>query len=534
MSFSAFSGFGATSTPATAPAASKPALTFSAPPPTTNPTAPSKTSQLFGSVIGSASTSEKPTLPFGFGSTTATTSASTSSLPAKQDVTSKSAEFYESLRGLNRSLVVALEDAIAKDAFANLPLESIAKAYAQYRKTIEDKATPPKPAAAAPSVAAEPPKVPPSFSLPKPPAGGFFGQKAPESSPAPTTSAAPPLPFSFGAPKPTPAEAANGTAPKPPVFNFGAASKPADAKPAQADDSGKPATKPVFNFGTPSASVSFGGASAPNPFAFKPVDKTASSAPSGPSGMSNLFGAKPAEADSEKKPEEKKSLYPFGMLESKSSTPSPAPPVKPPFFSFGSTPATTPVHTPGTPDPAEKKPAMSFGGFGSTKGFSFGAATPGGGTPSGGSLGNPVGFAFGSPPKDPFAAGAVTPSPATTAGLEAATAAANPLMKPASTVVSLAGSDLASSRADTPATEPSAPAPAEDDIEGEGEENETNVFNERAKLYRFKQNSWVDMGVGRFKLKKHKETGAQRILMRTEHGRVLLVWSLLHVTSPLL
>ena len=40
-----------------------------------------------------------------------------------------------------------------------------------------------------------------------------------------------------------------------------------------------------------------------------------------------------------------------------------------------------------------------------------------------------------------------------------------------------------------------------------GEEDETIIFNERAKLYRFDGNQWKERGVGNMKILQHKTTG---------------------------
>ena len=51
-----------------------------------------------------------------------------------------------------------------------------------------------------------------------------------------------------------------------------------------------------------------------------------------------------------------------------------------------------------------------------------------------------------------------------------------------------------------------------------GEENELELFSNRAKLYRFDEtvNQWKERGVGNMKLLKHKNTGRVRILMRRD------------------
>ena len=67
------------------------------------------------------------------------------------------------------------------------------------------------------------------------------------------------------------------------------------------------------------------------------------------------------------------------------------------------------------------------------------------------------------------------------------------------------------------------------DMAGEGEENEETVAEVRGKVYAMSKKSdgtqeWLDRGIGIAKLKKHKETGARRLLMRNSStGRIILV-----------
>ncbi|KAG8908474.1 hypothetical protein FRC00_011188, partial [Tulasnella sp. 408] len=332
--------------------------------------------------------------------------------------------------------------------------------------------------------------------MPKPPAGGFtFGAGASGATSAPSTTI--------------------------PTFNFGA--KPSESTSAEKPNSSGP---PSFSFKPPAGGFTFGAPATTTPslFGAKPDSDAASTATqSSLFGGGSLFGAaKPKEAESSSKTADdkeatpsdssppKSSLYPFSaLIDSKSPTPTPVGPKPnpPTFFSFGSTPATTPTQTPGTPDPAEKKPAFSFGfGAGKASSFSFGAATPGTSTPSSGSLGNPVGFSFGAP-KDASGTGAVTPTPATVAGLEAAKAAHDPNARPEGSTASVIS--------ETPAD---SPAPESTDIVGAGEENEDTLISERGRAYKLKDGSWTDIGTGHFKIKKDKETGMARVLMRPEHG----------------
>ncbi|KAG8995011.1 hypothetical protein FRB90_000287 [Tulasnella sp. 427] len=525
--FAAFGGFGGTTSSAGLTAAPTTTSSLFG----TAPTAPSKTSQLFGASIAavsstvpssngtnsapsfnfklpttsatsgnSASSTAPASNPFSFGApSSSSTTAAPKSTSATTDSSSNDAslDYFLSLRGLNNSLLAAVESAIAKDPFAKLPLDVIAAAYTKHWNDIETKAK--TKGATASDVemkapAAEPPKaaapvpapVPPTFAMPKPPTGGF----------------------SFGVGSSTPS------------FNFG-------PKPAESAASSEKSSSAPFTFKPPSGGFTFGAQPAPAaPIFGSKSDSTTTSAtaPVNLFGGSSLFGPpKPKETESDamnsddkdasstEAPASKPALYPFSALDSKSPTPTPAPtkPSVPSFFSFGATPATTPTQTPGTPDPAEKKPAFAFSfGSGKAGAFNFGAATPGTSTPSSGSLGNPAGFSFGGP-KDAIAAGTITPTPGTVAGLEAAKALHDPNAKPEGSTMSVVSE----------ATADAAP-PVSDvvDIVGAGEENEDTLLSERGKAYKLKEGAWTDIGTGNFKIKKDRETGTTRVLMRPEHG----------------
>ena len=66
-------------------------------------------------------------------------------------------------------------------------------------------------------------------------------------------------------------------------------------------------------------------------------------------------------------------------------------------------------------------------------------------------------------------------------------------------------------------------------LEGEGEEDEVTVHEIRSKVYKMTKDKegkaqWGDMGVGVLRLKKHKETGARRMLLRNSStGKITIV-----------
>ncbi|KAG8934748.1 hypothetical protein FRC02_009329 [Tulasnella sp. 418] len=520
-----FSAIGSTTTTTSVkPAETKPpSFTFGSTPSTfpstSTTTSTSKTSQLFGASISAASApsaaeSSKPAVaanPFAnFGTASGSTKPAEAQPTKSQEQSTKntSLEYYLSLRGLNHSILTALENAIAEDPFVNLPFESIAQQYAKHRKEIQEKfdkaskaSTSQAPASSTPATS-NPAPAPTTFSLPAPPAGGFsFGGVKTTTTSTTTPSSSNSLGF---IPKPA------GEAEKKSTFTFGSSttSAPVNSLPfsfsapslAPAGDKpreDKPGFAPLFGnnaFAPKPAQPASGETSAPKPLAF-----------SGFGGFSNTAAAKKDEAngDDKKAADDKaastSSANPFAGLGTKPPTTS--------YFSFGNKPASTPPAAPTTPSSDAKRPSIASFGFGSSPGssFAFKGVTPSGGLTStaSGSLGNPVGFSFGSPPKEsPFASAS---------GSSTQAAAAEP---------------QASSSA--PAVTPAADS-KDGDIVGEGEEDEDTDVSERGKVYKLNtaEKSWTDMGIGYFKLKTHKETGKKRVLCRMENtGRVLVNFNL--------
>jgi nucleoporin NUP2 len=69
------------------------------------------------------------------------------------------------------------------------------------------------------------------------------------------------------------------------------------------------------------------------------------------------------------------------------------------------------------------------------------------------------------------------------------------------------------------------------DQEGAGEEDEETVHSVKLKSYVLREEedkkNWVEMGYGVLRLKKHKDTGARRVLLRSSStGQILIVSSL--------
>jgi nucleoporin NUP2 len=63
-------------------------------------------------------------------------------------------------------------------------------------------------------------------------------------------------------------------------------------------------------------------------------------------------------------------------------------------------------------------------------------------------------------------------------------------------------------------------------LAGEGEEDEDTVLEQRGKLYRLQNGKYEVVGLGVFKVKRSKEGGKRRLLLRRDgSGHVILVSS---------
>ena len=64
------------------------------------------------------------------------------------------------------------------------------------------------------------------------------------------------------------------------------------------------------------------------------------------------------------------------------------------------------------------------------------------------------------------------------------------------------------------------------DQEGEGEEGEETTYSVKTKVYSLvrEEGVWKELGLGLLKVKKHKETGTQRLLLRNSStGKITIV-----------
>ncbi|PIL29732.1 hypothetical protein GSI_08171 [Ganoderma sinense ZZ0214-1] len=548
--FAGFSGFGA---PTNTSAPFSFASTSSAPPaaPKLTPAVPA------ASPLSFSSTSAQPPL---FGGASVSSSASPATKAFASIVGSSSAEsipptsieddqrevdYYKALRGLNVSFLSAVSKAIESDPFVDVAdlLERYKALRVSVKSDFDEKA---RPAAKAPteSKPAEAPKPPPAFSMPAPPAS-YAGFKSP--APASTAATSPPTgggfvpklessksapslgsPFSFATSKPAAESSATSEPPKS-AFSFGSTTAGTG-----------PASGSAFSFGAPSSSsTSIFGSKAPGSSStslFPPSTSStsifgASSSSTSIFGSGSTFGAKPLAADSsndaDDEKDEKKPSVPFTFTSSRSSTP----------FGAG-TGATTPEKD------KDKEQAGS--------GFSFGSASPGKpsvfsgfGTAKAGSIGNPVGFGFGSPPRTPDIDGAAGSSadsgPVKSLPFSFGAPKASPFAfgSGAPLTTSASGEDKkegGSSGEGTPAAEEPKPLLASSsahDLEGEGEEDEETTHEIRSKVFKMTKDKdgkaqWGDLGVGMLRLKRHKETDARRVLLRNSGTGKITINFLVH------
>jgi nucleoporin NUP2 len=75
------------------------------------------------------------------------------------------------------------------------------------------------------------------------------------------------------------------------------------------------------------------------------------------------------------------------------------------------------------------------------------------------------------------------------------------------------------------------------DLEGEGEEDEETTHAVRVKVFKLSQSngetSWADMGIGMLRLKKHKEKGTRRALLRNSNtGKITINFNLYAEMKP--
>ncbi|KAL1700972.1 hypothetical protein EV121DRAFT_263536 [Schizophyllum commune] len=526
--FSGFGGFG--STPSTSSSTTtSPAGSFSFGAPSVSSSA-SNATKTFAGLLGATSAPPAPPKP-------AAPPAAPSPTPTTASKPSAALTYYTALRGLNVSFVSAITHAVEEDPFADIA--ALAEHYKtlrisvqkQYENGKEKENTP----AAAPAKA-DPPKV----SMPAPPAAfaGFPKPAATSTPPAssggggftfkPTeTASSKPSPFSFPVPPPVTAasnlpfsltkpDAPTPSSEEPPKLSSGFSfSKPAEtSKPAESSN-GSPFSSDAAKKDAPANPFSFAKTdtvkdnkdAAPPSFSFAKTD-------SGSSGFSFGSGSKPS--------------FSFGSAPDRAASTSSL---------FGASP--TPTPPPATP-PA--KPS-AFGAFGFKP-------------PSAGSLGNPVGFGFGSPPRTPGEGepekkeGETKPASGFSFGGGSSSGSGFSFGSGSSFGTGSAfGSKPAEKKEEQ--EEPEKPAEGGEkaadgdannfgllstnphDEEGIGEEEEVTTHVMRAAAFKLDDGKWTKLGSGMVRLKKHKKSEVRRMLMRNSStGKININFKLYGGLNP--
>ncbi|CAL1707251.1 unnamed protein product [Somion occarium] len=438
-------------------------------------------------------------------------------------------KYLAALRGLNASLLTAVSKAVQTDPF--LDVADLLARYKELRigvKSEYDESLKKLQSPAAASTTSKP-------SAPAPPVSAFGksadSQAKTTTPPTPTSMPAPPSGFAgFSAPPSSSALAApsgGGFVPK--VDTSTSLSK---ASPFTFPPPSTSTTTPVPTSTSSSSSLfSFGSSSSSTSTVFGAPSSLASGPFGGPSTApsvfsSNLFSApeQPKGAEKEKeKPAETADIAPpagstssifsgastFSASEKSYSSSS--------TFAFGAT-------SPGKPSP--------FAGFGAAK--------------SAGNIGNPVGFGFGNLSKTGEGESSSPFGPSKPSGFSFAPlpTTSKPAEKEARDESS--GGSGGATPTEEPA-QPLFPSTSIHDMEGEGEEDEVTTHEIRTKVFKTVKKSgggqeWGDMGIGWslfphsrwprvscmvagvLRLKKHKESGARRLLLRNSStGKIVIV-----------
>ncbi|KZT10680.1 uncharacterized protein LAESUDRAFT_755371 [Laetiporus sulphureus 93-53] len=573
--FVGFSGTVSTMKPSEPPAPQLPSKQL-APVPSKEPFAPFGSSSMPAPALPQlAAPSKPPPAPIAFAFTTSTVSPSINkALSKKPEVEEKAkdptfdaqVEYYTNIRGLDVSFSSAVQDAIKEDPFADLSgffdqyksyLLSFKTKFDEQRKAIASAsvlpATAPKPLLAEAATNGTPssasPAVPPTLTMPKPPASfGAFGlpstTKAPSSvtttSTLPSSSATsafkmPTPPSSFkGFPVPSSTQAplfkadepakststeSSTTSAKPVDFVFkpSATSSPPSAVPpksaftftfATSSSPSLPQSGSAFSFPTSSAgsfaatTVNKGDGFSPNKSADLSMTNDTSNpfiVPVGTAPSGNLFNRLKDAGKNAEEDERSDTSYVAGAGFALGAG------------IFGGAPAFA------TPNQSTLTGSSTFGSVSPSKPTAFGGSL----TKAGGAF-NPVGFSFA--------------SPGTPSGDKFTFAAKGPVFPstPAPTTVESSGA-----KEQTPQLSPGAPVPeaggqapsgllptSEHDMEGAGEEDEITTHQIRGKVFQY-------MTGGMLRLKKHKQTDARRMLLRnTATGRITVNFALYSGMSP--
>ncbi|KAF8554200.1 hypothetical protein OG21DRAFT_1497229 [Imleria badia] len=468
--------------------------------------------------------------------------------PAPEETDTVAFKYFKSLRGLNVSFLSAISTAVEKDPFFDVA--NLVESYKGLRTTIQSEfdgssqpstTRGPVTTNSAPifGVKALPEKTTSLLAMPKPPAeaspklpsinesgtktGGFtFPPFVPPSGSALQS------PFGF-TPKPS-EPSSSATTPEPPKSAFTVATSTSSLPPTSGFSFGAPST--MENAISKSVLGSSGreteGASASS--STRPTSTTPSL---GSSSVPNFFATKTTSvfgtSDATSKPTSVFGSSVFGnssTIESSRPTPfNPSPPdsrdsSKVTTTLFGNATATSSSTSTSVFRSSSEKPVSFFGSASPPKTSPFAFGKPGG------SIGNPVGFGF----------GGSSPSAGDTGSSTSGFNFGAPPTRPSDSLFSPPITDKSSES--TPQPEEHNEGGGEEeaakllpshthDEEGEGEEDEETTHAVKCKVFRlFKSDDkteWKDLGVGMFRLKKHKETNVRRVLMRNSNtGRILI------------
>ncbi|KAF8070678.1 hypothetical protein FPV67DRAFT_1448373 [Lyophyllum atratum] len=416
-------------------------------------------------------------------------------------------KYYTSLRGLNISFLDALSKATEEDPFADI--SDLLDRYKSLRLNVQNefdeksKTSTEPPPAPKPAFMPTPPANFANFGQPKTSTSSSFGSNGGgfESKSTTTSSASQSALFSFTSP-PKPAPASGFAFPTSSATPSTTTANPFVVAPSSESSSpfGGSTSSSSTLFGTKekgvpsSSSFAFGSPSAPSTGTDKGVSSTSSftfGTSSAPSTTTSPFGATGKSTSAP---------VPFAF-----STPPPSGTGTSAFGSVTSS-STTNVFGSDKPSFSTTSPAKAgaFGNFGN-----FGKS-------AGGSIGNPVGFGFGSPPKTPDAeaitSGATSSSDDVEKKGDAETTGSQGQAK-----------DDGESTSGLLAKNPH-------DEEGEGEEQEDTIHAIKLKAFRLRKadekegSPWLELGFGVMRLKKHKETEARRVLLRNSStGKINIV-----------
>jgi len=170
---------------------------------------------------------------------------------------------------------------------------------------------------------------------------------------------------------------------------------------------------------------------------------------------------------------------------------------------------------------ADKSATPAFGGFGGKPFGGFGNVS---GSSASGSIGNPVGFGFGSPPRTPPATEASSKTGFTFGSGFSASSSSIPT--PSAVDESAGAKAGEGSEEDVEHAKILSPVSVHDQ-EGEGEEGEETRHSVKSKVYKLNKAEggagWTDMGTGILRVKKHNETDRRRLLLRNSSTGKLVI-----------